>query len=513
MDRKNLKSKVTPIQVENSKRAKNIIANIGTMDAMNPAVIATESGKRRPLEFNIKEQPIGENSVFFSTYIGVIVREIVPITILTWHKVKPDIKDRLWVMVKQKFIVPKEARKLTLMSMGKDWREFKVEKRKLIDINDEYEQALDKCSEVVPYNQWENKEIADDATSVVKKIRWSAVWTRAHKRKNGEAVNELVQEKMDKIDEINSNNPDVGDHDFTEVLGPEYPRHMRVMGFGISPTLYKGIKHSGVIVQCLQEEVRVLWEELVVYEEVNEKVSSLEAQMTKMTKLLSNQGNAQDEITPPESSVFLSESEKESRLLVETLRSKLPINKKSGSAKSGTSRKGQSKATGSVEHEDVEPSEMSLDEIESRLGSLLQANTISQLKSGVWKEWLEAIALLKQEVEGLQDLDQSAELLICLLCVVPGWGEGALYGVDVNTGITDSFANFVWEPTVVKINALNVTIEVACLVLGVDEMVKSLKVYKLIQTSRNAQRHPKALSILAVKHPRPFFMVVLLVFL
>ncbi|KAF6168243.1 hypothetical protein GIB67_011628 [Kingdonia uniflora] len=32
---------------------------------------------------------------------------------------------------------------------------------------------------------------------------------------------------------------------------------------------------------------------------------------------------------------------------------------------------------------------MSLDEIESRLGSLLQANTISQLKSGVWKERLE----------------------------------------------------------------------------------------------------------------------------
>ncbi|KAF6163136.1 hypothetical protein GIB67_025000 [Kingdonia uniflora] len=105
----------------------------------------------------------------------------------------------------------------------------------------------------------------------------------------------------------------------------------------------------------------------------------------------------------------------------------LPINKKSGSAKSGASRKGegggQSKASGSVEHEDVEPSEMSLDEIESRLGSLLQANTISQLKSGVWKERLEAIVLLKQEVEGLQDLDQSAELLIRLLCAVPGWGE------------------------------------------------------------------------------------------
>jgi chaperonin GroEL (HSP60 family) len=31
-------------------------------------------------------------------------------------------------------------------------------------------------------------------------------------------------------------------------------------------------------------------------------------------------------------------------------------------------------------------------------------------------------------------------------------GEGANYGVDINTGgIADSFANFVWEPAVVKV--------------------------------------------------------------
>ncbi|KAF6170874.1 hypothetical protein GIB67_015826, partial [Kingdonia uniflora] len=83
------------------------------------------------------------------------------------------------------------------------------------------------------FSEWfkhENKEIADDATSVGKK---------------------------DKIDEINSNNPDVGDHDHTEVLGPEYPGHMRAM-IGLSPTLYKGVKYGGVIIQSLQEEVRIL---------------------------------------------------------------------------------------------------------------------------------------------------------------------------------------------------------------------------------------------------------------
>ncbi|OVA00544.1 HEAT [Macleaya cordata] len=104
-----------------------------------------------------------------------------------------------------------------------------------------------------------------------------------------------------------------------------------------------------------------------------------------------------------------------------------PVTKKGGSTKPVASKKGdgsgQSKASASVEHEDVEPADMTLEEIESRLGSLLQADTISQLKSGVWKERLEAILSLKQEVEGLQNLDQSAEILIRLLCNIPGWSE------------------------------------------------------------------------------------------
>ncbi|KAJ6844297.1 protein MOR1-like [Iris pallida] len=103
------------------------------------------------------------------------------------------------------------------------------------------------------------------------------------------------------------------------------------------------------------------------------------------------------------------------------------ITKKSGQVKSGAVKKadgtGQSKALGSVENEDVEPGEMSLEEIEGRLGALLPADSISQLKSGVWKERLEAIGVLKQEVENLGNLDPSAEILIRLLCAVPGWTE------------------------------------------------------------------------------------------
>ncbi|XP_062224549.1 protein MOR1-like [Phragmites australis] len=101
--------------------------------------------------------------------------------------------------------------------------------------------------------------------------------------------------------------------------------------------------------------------------------------------------------------------------------------KKSGPAKSTAAKKivggAQSKASAAPVIEDVEPGEMSLEEIEQRLSSIVKAETISQLKSAVWKERLEAIGMLKQEVESLTELDKSAELLIRLLCAVPGWSE------------------------------------------------------------------------------------------
>ncbi|EIE21118.1 T-complex protein, eta subunit [Coccomyxa subellipsoidea C-169] len=53
-------------------------------------------------------------------------------------------------------------------------------------------------------------------------------------------------------------------------------------------------------------------------------------------------------------------------------------------------------------------------------------------------------------------------------------GSGKHFGVDVNTGgVVDTYGSFVWEPAVVKINALTAAAEAACLVLSVDETVRN----------------------------------------
>ena len=53
---------------------------------------------------------------------------------------------------------------------------------------------------------------------------------------------------------------------------------------------------------------------------------------------------------------------------------------------------------------------------------------------------------------------------------------GLWYGVDVNKeDISDNFEAFVWEPAIVKINAITAASEACCLILSVDETVKNPK--------------------------------------
>ncbi|GJN17363.1 hypothetical protein PR202_gb04422 [Eleusine coracana subsp. coracana] len=144
--------------------------------------------------------------------------------------------------------------------------------------------------------------------------------------------------------------------------------------------------------------------------------------------------------------------------------------KKSGPTKSAVAKKtdggAQSKASAAPEIEDVEPGEMSLEEIQERLSSTVKAESISQLKSTVWKERLEAIGMLKQEVESLSELDKSAELLIRLLCAVPGWSEKNVQVqqqvIEVITYITSTVKKFPKKCVVL------------CL-LGISERVADIK--------------------------------------
>ena len=53
---------------------------------------------------------------------------------------------------------------------------------------------------------------------------------------------------------------------------------------------------------------------------------------------------------------------------------------------------------------------------------------------------------------------------------------GMWYGVDItHEDIADNYEACVWEPAVVRINALTAATEAACLILSIDETVKNPK--------------------------------------
>ncbi|KAF6156476.1 hypothetical protein GIB67_011277 [Kingdonia uniflora] len=113
MDRINSAKKMIPVQIDIARKAKRVIENLGITNNLNP-----------------------RDSVGYNIYLGIMVREVVLITFATWHDVGNKFRDRLWTMIK-------------------DWREHKGQKRKVIDIKDDLEQALANCPEDVTYDQWE----------------------------------------------------------------------------------------------------------------------------------------------------------------------------------------------------------------------------------------------------------------------------------------------------------------------------------------------------------------------
>ena len=65
-------------------------------------------------------------------------------------------------------------------------------------------------------------------------------------------------------------------------------------------------------------------------------------------------------------------------------------------------------------------------------------------------------------------------------------------GVDINHGVGNSYESFIWEPAVVKINALKAATEAACTILSIDETVRNPKSEQEEQQRRIKKSLPQA---------------------
>ncbi|PRQ42883.1 hypothetical protein RchiOBHm_Chr3g0462471 [Rosa chinensis] len=81
--------------------------------------------KRLRVQFDRNGSPVGKNAEKMQSYIGVLARTKIPISIASWPGVDKKKKNTLWETVLTAFILGPEHRKMVLQSAGAKWREFK----------------------------------------------------------------------------------------------------------------------------------------------------------------------------------------------------------------------------------------------------------------------------------------------------------------------------------------------------------------------------------------------------
>lgn len=195
--------------------------------------ICEESDGLIEVKFNTKGQPIGPGSVSLSSFLGPLVREIVPVTIVDWRKVPERMKEILWKSVQTRYRVNEDYQKdYIFKEMGHLWRSSKSrlvnkireapneeERLKLRPKNiksevdwktfvrektsPEFKAKSDRFKEIrkkqVPHTCSRKgyarlvDEMSKAGTSRAPPSR-DAVWTKAHLKKNGELIKAVAGE-------------------------------------------------------------------------------------------------------------------------------------------------------------------------------------------------------------------------------------------------------------------------------------------------------------------------------
>ncbi|KAK9904521.1 hypothetical protein M0R45_000604 [Rubus argutus] len=82
--------------------------------------------KRLTVEFDKDGTPIGKNGDALQSYIGVLARSKIPISIESWtDKIIATEKNNIWETILTSFNLGAENKKMVLQSAGAKWREFK----------------------------------------------------------------------------------------------------------------------------------------------------------------------------------------------------------------------------------------------------------------------------------------------------------------------------------------------------------------------------------------------------
>uniref|UniRef100_A0A1J3FJP9 Transposase Tnp1/En/Spm-like domain-containing protein n=1 Tax=Noccaea caerulescens TaxID=107243 RepID=A0A1J3FJP9_NOCCA len=274
--------------------------------------IAKDPNNKIRVQFTFSGDPYGSGSVKLSSYLGLLVREHVPVTLTSWTKLSEAMKTVLWKSVHARFELDEDyQRKAVLKQCGCLWRSSKsrlatqileatnnqqrmnlrpknvspIDWRKFVKlktsqefkaVSDSYKERRRKqiphtCSRKGMVRLAEEMKCVSENPSEVTRLK---VWVKSRTRKDGTPVNTNAADKMKKAAEmVHSDTPNSatneGEDTLTQLLGPDNPGRMRVMGRNMTKTKLAcfEVKHKCMIEMQqkqfhLQQKVNELQEEI-----------------------------------------------------------------------------------------------------------------------------------------------------------------------------------------------------------------------------------------------------------
>ncbi|XP_061988645.1 uncharacterized protein LOC133712759 [Rosa rugosa] len=285
------------------------------MVSMNKITRRLIRGKKLKVNSNADGEPIGKAAKEMQSYIGVLARTKIPISINDWRNVPLDEKDKIWNSIQDAYVVPKEWKKLVITSAGHKWREFKSkltnwyiipyldspellkfppDDYRSIEVDEWNTFVADRTSEQFQVlrekqkiKRKENKyphrlsrkgyanfqeELAEKIP--IEELDRATMWIKARQDKSGNFKGPAVKKKVEKIESLKRKvsegeiNPEGTDDVLTLALGnPEYPGRVRGVGGFVKPSAYFHLPKRPML--NVEDSVRVSVKKILAEEKEN----------------------------------------------------------------------------------------------------------------------------------------------------------------------------------------------------------------------------------------------------
>ncbi|KAK1559292.1 hypothetical protein Q3G72_012891 [Acer saccharum] len=248
--------------------------------------LAMEGASRIEVQSNGLGQLIGEGSVSLSSFLGPLVREIVPYTISNWRKIPSDMHEILWKCIQARYIVNEGWQKdYIFKEMGELWRASKSRiVSKLRKAPNEEEMVKLRPGNIKTTSDWKEFLKLKNSADFKSKSRGNQtvprvdVWVKAHERKDGTPINTKAAETIEKLqkakDDPSVSKTNLKEDALSKILGFENRGRVRGLDRGVTFSQLSILSQRDNTIAQMKEEQNAL----------KDQVESLTAAITALLK-------------------------------------------------------------------------------------------------------------------------------------------------------------------------------------------------------------------------------------